>query len=618
MPFLTVETFGGIQNWKAPHLNDPQTAADLLDADTSRGDLRPARDRVSAPEPSNPRWTQNRKGDRSIARFADETYWTDNVAGTISSTLGYVGVQPINVDTATSTPFSITPRIKGTRFRGVYKYVITYETADGWESGAYPIENVGDSPAIGSALSETDDEVDAIDLEADAWSATHIGSRPQGNVVYGYAAGSVVNHLGRTWKSLSYVNKYGSSPAWYSFGASGTMGNNVAPSTDGGKYWEDITGTAIETVGYQILDLDHIPQPSQSAVRYINLYRTVGDGAIFYLAHQLSVGTLTVEDQLDDPSLVLGRQIDLSRFIFPPVYRKKSNGIYALQETRYLTEFNEVFYVASGSRVYVSEQSNPHSYDPNRFFELQEPVTGMTKGDKGILAFTANRTFELVGSDFASAVLNELSVKQGCPNWRTISSLRNQPVWQSYDGLCAYAPFSGREGRNIEVLTEGGYRFEGQGRFAEVANDAYYLFYTDHAVVIDFRHDRIYRLSTRADNAYYDEDTDRLLVYDVSAAYELGQGDDRTWTMTTQEFAPGGTTRLKEFLRIRIDSDADVEITSVKVDGKETRTRPFPVTDNCFVPLPRSEPGYRLQLTLKGKGILRQVTVEFTTIEGDV
>ena len=63
-------------------------------------------------------------GDRSIVKFGNEYYWTDNESGDMNSTLGYLGVP------AGRNKASAADGVAGGRFEQgkTYKYFYTYKT----------------------------------------------------------------------------------------------------------------------------------------------------------------------------------------------------------------------------------------------------------------------------------------------------------------------------------------------------------------------------------------------------------------------------------------------------------------------------------------------------------
>jgi hypothetical protein len=118
----------GIINAVAATKIPMDAATDVIDADISFADLRPLRDDTLAS--SIPRRLQLQDGNRSIVRFGNHFFWSDNRTGEMDSTAGYVGIEP------PQSGVSLAFGARGNKFSGRYRYVCTFETDDGVESSS--------------------------------------------------------------------------------------------------------------------------------------------------------------------------------------------------------------------------------------------------------------------------------------------------------------------------------------------------------------------------------------------------------------------------------------------------------------------------------------------------
>lgn len=581
MPVLTLNDFrGGINNWAEPYAIEATQAVDLLDTDISSGAIKAWQASVAVTD--QPAHLAYRTASRSVAKFGENYFWSDNTNGGLGSSLGYVGVTP------PSTLPSVTFGVRGTRFTGSYKYVATFETAVGVESAPCPVAGV--DGLFFTTINATRETRNLISADYPAYSAIH----PFQPYFYGYHAGDRVTFNGYDYECVqdfTYYTGYGALPATYEPGASET-------------YWKDISTYTISSDGYDSLVVT-LPTPSDAAITYINLYRTASDDTDFYLVAQLPRGTTEHTDTLPDTDLLLQSALATADSHKPPT------------DAKYLSELNEVFYCASGTKVYISDQSNPHGWNPLLFVTYPDTVTGISSDKDGLLVFTANRTYRLTGSTLADIVTIDLQVDQGCPNWRTIAAFRNYPVWCSNDGVCIYSGVANQEGKYVTVVTENIYEFTSAPDHAVTSNGVYWTFTSSGAVCFDLRSGgRIYRRSVTADRAWYDADNDRLLVEVSGVWYQTDSGANQTWEYTSPDLSGGDLLVNKMWRRVFVNIDTTATL-SVYLDGTLAQT--FSITGGGIEKrfFPRGSRGTWIQVKVSSTGTLRSIGLEYTALTGD-
>ena len=64
----------------------------------------------------------------------------------------------------------------------------------------------------------------------------------------------------------------------------------------------------------------------------------------------------------------------------------------------YLTELNGTFYLAVADRLYASEQSNPHRWNPLNYLLFDSSISGIGKDDTGLVVLTNNRAYRVTGT----------------------------------------------------------------------------------------------------------------------------------------------------------------------------------------------------------------------------
>lgn len=580
---------GGVNNWVEPYGIEPTQAVTLHNADVATGAIRPTRG-AGALAQAAPLDLTYLTAARSVVRYGDVRYWSDNDTGALSSSLGYFGIAP------PATLPVLTLGREGTRFVGEFRYVVTFETNEGWESG--PIDLAGGTTTqwatINAALTTSANTAN----DYPSWSTTHTCSHYG---AYGYDVGDRVSYDERAWECTQLWAQ------WRVLDATVAPPNFLA-------YWKEITDVVITQTGHDTIAVA-LPQPTQGAATRINLYRTAANQGTFFLHSTVPAGTQSLTDTKSDLDLAVGR-VFTGLSLMPPVYALAGTA-WTYVGGKYLTELDGVFYLAYRNRVYLSEQNNPHAWNPLLYVTTESDVTGLAHDNEAVIVLTANRTYRLAGTAVADIALQDLEVVQGCVNWRTVAYLRNAPMWLSNDGLCVYNNVANQEGKYVTVVTEGRYLFAAVPTFGVVANDVYWAFMPDGtAVCFDFRAGL--RITTRdavgAALAYHDQDTDRLLLIDAGGTVtEVGQGDAQTWAYTGPEITGGKVTVLKRWRSLWLHADGDVTVTPT-LDGTAYPAIASAGTARRQVRLHGNMLGDRLQLSVTGACTLRGVAMEFTPV----
>jgi hypothetical protein len=342
-------------------------------------------------------------------------------------------------------------------------------------------------------------------------------------------------------------------------------------------------------------------------VTFIEVWRTTGDGVEFYRVGQVNrfsgdeFGNIVYEDKVPDQDLILNEKYDLTAPDYKPEVGK------------YLCEKNGVFFLAVGSKVYFSKQSNPHSYPPLQYVNFDDEITGMLAFENYVFVMSINRSYVLWGDSMADIAKEEIPDAQGIKNWKTAQRVKNMPVWVSNDGLCAYVAYDQRSGRKVQVLTENLFNLPDSPKSAVVANDIYYLFYENETIAFDFKdHLKISRLDWVLDWGWYDKNNDMLIGKLGVVYYKDDNGDDLEFEYLSPEFVGDDMQNLKQLGRLHVDADCELKFTyytegievwsyTLEHNGTNQRTE---FIDRCVM-------GRRIQVKIQGIGTLRGISFDF-------
>lgn len=328
-----------------------------------------------------------------------------------------------------------------------------------------------------------------------------------------------------------------------------------APGQMTDTWWSkiNVTEKAINITLPDAGDLDEII----SAVR---IYRTGEEGSDYYMIGEYERDALgaVISDELSDLDLFFNISLETTNYLPPP-----DGG-------KFLTENDGTFYLAVGDRLYMSKQSNLHAWNPMNWISgFDGDISGITKEFSGILVFTANRSYRILGNDLATLTKQELPTQQGCINYRTIGKVGNVPIWCSNDGICIW------DGSKVQLVSFGRYELNDVPLHAVCANDRYHLFFADKSVVYDRRGvDTFRESSVICDYGWYDAGQDKFYIVDIQEdssklIYIFGDGEDLQFVYVSGIIPTDGTV-MRLWHRFIIDSAKSVNVIVTTDRGKQS------------------------------------------------
>lgn len=324
-------------------------------------------------------------------------------------------------------------------------------------------------------------------------------------------------------------------------------------------------------------------------ISYAKIYRTQGGGADFYCIGEIRTSGETFTDKMSDYSLV-GLEPLSSTDNYPPPDRGK-----------YLCESGNVFFVAVDSTLYFSKQGDPHSWPKLNYVGFDDIITGIVPEFQGILVFTVNNAYRITGADNAETLIKSLLPgNQGCVNYKTISQISNSPIWLSNDGICVW------NGESINVISKQVLNTNRlQVTKAVSANDCYYLFLKDGAILYDHRNGGVFRkLDFTCDYAWYDGETDVLYLQSSGLIYGWGQGELGVYHYVTGYIGvPESEYTFVREVILTIDGMAEVTLLN---EGTEVFSVKLEKSGRHRLKLPYTTFGRYFQLKISGIGMLKE------------
>lgn len=326
-------------------------------------------------------------------------------------------------------------------------------------------------------------------------------------------------------------------------------------------------------------------------ISYAKVYRTADHGADFYCVGEIHENGGSITDKTDDTTLTVLNPLE-SEDNYPP----PDNG-------KFLCESGGVFVLAVGSLLYFSVQGNPHAWPTLQFLSFDDTITGIVPEFQGILVFTKNNAFRVVGIDSADTVTKTfLPGNHGCSNFRSIACINNAPIWLSNDGICLW------DGNSISIPSYQVLKTDFlQVKYAVSANDKFYLFLVDGAIVFDRKNgDIFYKLDFSCDYAWYDGDNDILYLQINNWVYQYGKGRNLTFEYLSPQI--GGTElTYKIFQEILISAEGEFQISAFTDDVEIFNRKLSPGRQRIKIPFTGT--GRYFQIQIKSNAAVNEIGI---------
>ena len=363
--------------------------------------------------------------------------------------------------------------------------------------------------------------------------------------------------------------------------------------------WESAPGSLTEYEVGATLE-DNSPRVTVSwtdtNIEYAKVYRTMEHGADFFEVGQITTSGGYLDDSMPDETAVLQNPLT-SEDNYPPPDAGK-----------YLCENNGVFFLAQGPLLYFSVLGNPHAWPVAQFITFDDEITGITPEFMGVLVFTRNKAYRVIGADNPATVQKiYIPGNHGCISWRSIAMLNNAPVWLSNDGICIW------DGNTISVPSYRVIKTDGlqeSVQYAATYNDRYYLFLRRYAIIYDIRNGGIfYKFGMTYDYAWFDVGSGVFYLHDAAGCYKYNGSEDPMTIQYSSPYIGGSESGVKIYREAYIVCEDTVQL-SAFVDGVPLWNEPVSVpAGKQRIKLPLHAVGHYLSVSLESTGSIKELQV---------
>ena len=334
--------------------------------------------------------------------------------------------------------------------------------------------------------------------------------------------------------------------------------------------------------------------PTDPSVDAIKLYRMGGTLTDFFHVVDLAINSTEYNDSKTDTE-VLNEEGLLSTYsnIKPP------------STLRFITEYNNSLFACLDTQLWFSEPGIVDTWKSTNWIQFPEHITGLGATANGLLVFSRNKTWIIVGEDANSYSKYLLSNDQGCVTHNTIQFTDNVLLWYSLDGICS------SNGGAVDVIS-----FPALGKLVIepvascVSEKQYYLFHNDGTIVVDFRESmRFYTLDLKVKGASYISEFDAMYVLIPSSIgiHKYNDGEDLSFKYRTGKLTEGELTNYKTYKVIYVYSKGSNTIT-ISLDDVVVINEVALIDGLNEILLPQYQTkGYGIELEFSGTGTIYEV-----------
>lgn len=580
---------GGLSLRLAPHLININEAVICENVDTTSGSLKPLKGLLATNKTiTKPIFTEFKgtyiKNDlgSTYAEFNDTLYIASDKLrktndGLTISEIGITG--PNNLLTTTEDftfSYTFSNKVAGTDInfnQGTYTYLIQYKTISG--SINYSIATFYYTGTKGITLTiNNSTDLEYVQLYRKlATKYRFVGESTSiiDDLVYDISSKPSMEAYSQMLGTRQYVYTYYSS----------TTGFESSPSKVSLDL--DVEVNRVTVTGF-IASTDR-------SVDGIKLYRLGGTLTDFYLVDTILNTATTYTDTKSDIQVLDGTLLTTTGFIKPP-------------NIKFITIYNGALFGVVDNILWFSNSGLPDQWTQDNWIAIPEHVTGLGVTQNGLLIFSRNKTWILIGGSIDNYSLLLLNGNQGCVSHSTISYVENNLVWYSLDGICV------SQGGNIELLS-----WPKLGKVivkpicSETYENQYFLFHETGTLVIDFRLGvKFYNLSLIVRGAYYNPSYDKLYILKPTdiGMYEYNAGTNLTYKYKTGRLAEQGLNNCKVYKNLYIYSFG-TSILKIYLDGVLINTVNIVAGLNDILYPQSKSRGYYTELEFEGTGEIAEI-----------
>lgn len=334
--------------------------------------------------------------------------------------------------------------------------------------------------------------------------------------------------------------------------------------------------------------------PTDPSVDAIKLYRIGGTLTDFFHVVDLAINSTEYNDSKTDIE-VLNKEGLLNTYsnIKPP------------KTLRFITEYNNSLFACLDTQLWFSEPGTVDVWKSTNWIQFPEHITGLGATSNGLLVFSRNKTWIIVGEDANSYSKYLLSNDQGCVTHNTIQFTDNVLLWYSLDGICS------SNGGAVDVIS-----FPALGKLVLepvascVSEKQYYLFHNEGAIVVDFRESmRFYTLDLKVKGASYISEFDAMyvLIPNSIGIHKYNDGTDLSFKYKTGKLTEGELTNYKTYKVIYVYSKGSNAIT-ISLDDTVVINEVALKDGLNEILLPQHQTkGYGIEIEFSGTGTVYEV-----------
>lgn len=351
----------------------------------------------------------------------------------------------------------------------------------------------------------------------------------------------------------------------------------------------------------KVVKLVNIVYSPDNQVDKIRIYKVGTNITEFSLVKEIPnnpLSTSTAEARDAVKSTEVGRLLDSLNFQQP------------LSNLQNLVQAYGILFASVGNKVYYSILGKPNYWPAENFILIESDVTALFPISDGVLIFTIDKMFVLVGTTQEEFSLYPVSTEEGCVSHKSCKLVKNVPVWKSLNGICSW------QSGSVEVISLDKLGIlDFSVKNAAVHQKTYYLLSTNgNMLAMDLRFGLTFKdfdfVPSITDIGVFDGNLYAIVEEKVSTLFT---GDLLRMSYKSPKYTEGSVTVTKLYNNIYVKCEGEIQI-KVYIDDVLVLDKELPdqkIVHDIKVP-EHKQRGTWIQFEIIGKGKVYEI--EYKTV----
>ena len=332
--------------------------------------------------------------------------------------------------------------------------------------------------------------------------------------------------------------------------------------------------------------------PADAQVDKIRLYRVGADATTMTLIVELSITITSYIDSI--PTInAIGTLLDTYNNQQAPI------GL------RYLTLAYGYFFAAIDDKLRYSIIGKPDYWPAVNELDIDGTITGLLPTQDGILIFTIDRMYILIGTTPEQFAIIPISTEQGCNSHKSCKLVNNKPTWSSNDGICVW-----QNGSPDVVSRDKLGKTTLSIKNTVVYDNTYFICLNDGSILaMDTRYGLAFKTFS-FDKPLINIGVFNTVLYGIidGKVVTLFNGEDLTLNWKSGEYSEGSSSMTKLYNNIYVRANGEFTFDAIIPEFGVVLSKQLSGNKIFDLQVPEEKQrGSAIQFEVTGKGIIKEI-----------